>query len=31
MDFDPGPGTAATQSSFAAELTDAAHQLLSGS
>ena len=28
MDFDPGPGTAATQSSFAAELTDAARQLL---
>ena len=28
MDFDPGPGTAATQSSFAAELTDAAQKLL---
>ncbi len=28
MDFNPGPGTAATQSSFAAELTDAARQLL---
>jgi cytochrome oxidase Cu insertion factor (SCO1/SenC/PrrC family) len=28
MDFSPGPGTAATQSSFAAELTDAAQQLL---
>jgi cytochrome oxidase Cu insertion factor (SCO1/SenC/PrrC family) len=28
MGFDPGPGTAATVSSFAAELTDAAHQLL---
>jgi cytochrome oxidase Cu insertion factor (SCO1/SenC/PrrC family) len=28
MGFDPGPGTAATQSSFAAELTDAARQLL---
>jgi cytochrome oxidase Cu insertion factor (SCO1/SenC/PrrC family) len=28
MEFDPGPGTAATQSSFAAELTDAAQQLL---
>ena len=28
MKFDPGPGTAATQSSFAAELTDAARQLL---
>jgi cytochrome oxidase Cu insertion factor (SCO1/SenC/PrrC family) len=28
MDFDPGPGTAATESSFAAELTDAAQQLL---
>jgi cytochrome oxidase Cu insertion factor (SCO1/SenC/PrrC family) len=28
MEFDPGPGTAATLSSFAAELTDAAQQLL---
>ena len=28
MGFDPGPGTAATVSSFAAELTGAAHQLL---
>jgi cytochrome oxidase Cu insertion factor (SCO1/SenC/PrrC family) len=28
MQFDPGPGTTATQSSFAAELTDAAQQLL---
>ncbi len=28
MEFDPGPGTTATQSSFAAELTDAARQLL---
>jgi cytochrome oxidase Cu insertion factor (SCO1/SenC/PrrC family) len=28
MGFDPGPGTAAPQSSFAAELTDAAQQLL---
>jgi cytochrome oxidase Cu insertion factor (SCO1/SenC/PrrC family) len=28
MGFDPGPGTTATQSSFAAELTDAARQLL---
>jgi cytochrome oxidase Cu insertion factor (SCO1/SenC/PrrC family) len=28
MDFDTGPGTQATQSSFAAELTDAARQLL---
>ena len=28
MGFDPGPGTTATMSSFAAELTDAAHQLL---
>jgi cytochrome oxidase Cu insertion factor (SCO1/SenC/PrrC family) len=28
MSFDPGPGTAATRSSFAAELTDAARQLL---
>jgi cytochrome oxidase Cu insertion factor (SCO1/SenC/PrrC family) len=31
MNFDPGPGTTATQSSFAAELTDAARQLLSPS
>ena len=29
MNFDPGPGTTATQSSFAAELDDAARQLLS--
>jgi len=28
LDFNPGPGTAATRSSFAAELTDAAQQLL---
>jgi cytochrome oxidase Cu insertion factor (SCO1/SenC/PrrC family) len=28
LDFDPGPGTAATKSSFAAELADAARQLL---
>ena len=28
LDFDPGPGTQATQSSFAAQLTDAAQQLL---
>jgi cytochrome oxidase Cu insertion factor (SCO1/SenC/PrrC family) len=28
LDFDPGPGTAATRSSFAAELTDTARQLL---
>jgi cytochrome oxidase Cu insertion factor (SCO1/SenC/PrrC family) len=28
LDFDTGPGTQATQSSFAAELTDAAQQLL---
>jgi cytochrome oxidase Cu insertion factor (SCO1/SenC/PrrC family) len=28
LDFDPGPGTEATESSFAAELTDAARQLL---
>jgi len=28
LNFDPGPGTAATRSSFAAELTDAARQLL---
>jgi hypothetical protein len=26
--FDPGPGTQATKSSFAAQLTDAARQLL---
>jgi cytochrome oxidase Cu insertion factor (SCO1/SenC/PrrC family) len=31
LDFDPGPGTAATQSSFAAELADAANQLLAAS
>jgi cytochrome oxidase Cu insertion factor (SCO1/SenC/PrrC family) len=29
INFDPGPATAATQSSFAAELTDAARPLLS--
>ena len=28
MNFDPGPGTTATQSSFARRLTDAARQLL---
>jgi cytochrome oxidase Cu insertion factor (SCO1/SenC/PrrC family) len=28
LDFDPGPGTASTQSSFAAELTRAANQVL---
>jgi hypothetical protein len=28
MDFNPGPGTTATKSSFAAELTGAAQQLL---
>ena len=28
LDFDPGPGTQSTKSSFAAELTDAARQLL---
>ncbi len=28
LNFNPGPGTTATKSSFAAELTDAAHQLL---
>lgn len=28
LDFDPGPGTSATRSSFAAELAGAAHQLL---
>jgi cytochrome oxidase Cu insertion factor (SCO1/SenC/PrrC family) len=31
LDFDPGPGTPATRSSFAAELTDAAQQLLAKS
>jgi cytochrome oxidase Cu insertion factor (SCO1/SenC/PrrC family) len=31
LDFDPGPGTAATRSSFAAELTDAAQHLLAQS
>lgn len=31
MGFDPGPGTAATESSFAAELTDTARQLLGAS
>jgi cytochrome oxidase Cu insertion factor (SCO1/SenC/PrrC family) len=31
LDFDPGPGTAATQSSFAAELADAATGLLQAS
>jgi cytochrome oxidase Cu insertion factor (SCO1/SenC/PrrC family) len=30
LDFDPGPGTTATESSFAAELADAARQLLGG-
>jgi hypothetical protein len=28
LGFDPGPGTQATRSSFAAELTDAARQLM---
>jgi cytochrome oxidase Cu insertion factor (SCO1/SenC/PrrC family) len=28
LDFDPGPGTSSTQSSFAAELADAAQQVL---
>jgi hypothetical protein len=28
LGFDPGPATQATKSSFAAELTDAAQQLL---
>ena len=28
LDFNPGPGTQSTESSFAAELTDDAHQLL---
>ncbi len=31
MGFDPGPGTAATESSFAAELSDTARQLLGSS
>jgi cytochrome oxidase Cu insertion factor (SCO1/SenC/PrrC family) len=31
MGFDPGPGTAATESSFAAELSDTAQQLLGSS
>jgi cytochrome oxidase Cu insertion factor (SCO1/SenC/PrrC family) len=31
MNFNPGPGTTATKSSFAAELTGAAQQLLGGS
>jgi cytochrome oxidase Cu insertion factor (SCO1/SenC/PrrC family) len=31
LDFDPGPGTPATKSSFAAELTDSATQTLGGS
>ena len=31
LNFSPGPGTAATQSSFAAELTDTARQLLAQS
>jgi cytochrome oxidase Cu insertion factor (SCO1/SenC/PrrC family) len=31
LDFDPGPGTEATQSSFAAELADAVTQTLRGS
>jgi len=31
LDFDPGPGTTATQSSFAAELSSAATQLLQAS
>jgi len=30
LNFDTGPGTQATKSSFAAELTDAARQLLAG-
>jgi cytochrome oxidase Cu insertion factor (SCO1/SenC/PrrC family) len=30
LSFDPGPGTEATESSFAAELTDIARQLLQG-
>jgi len=31
MNFDPGPGTTATESSFAAELSDTARQLLASS
>jgi hypothetical protein len=31
LNFDPGPGTAATKSSFAAELADAATGLLGAS
>jgi hypothetical protein len=31
LDFDPGPGTAATESSFATELADAATQTLHSS
>jgi hypothetical protein len=31
LDMDPGPGTAATQSSFATELAQAATQYLSAS
>jgi hypothetical protein len=31
LNFDPGPGTTATKSSFAAELTDAATGLLKAS
>ena len=31
LDFDPGPGTTSTRSSFAAELTNAAQQLLGSS
>ncbi|HEY2266573.1 MAG TPA: SCO family protein [Streptosporangiaceae bacterium] len=31
LDFDPGPGTAATQSSFATQLADAANQILASS
>ena len=28
LDFDPGPGTATTESSFAVELSDAARQVM---
>jgi hypothetical protein len=31
LNFEPGPGTASTQSSFAAELTSAADRVLSRS
>ena len=31
LDFDPGPGTAPTQASFATQLADAAQQMLRSS